>query len=493
MTDHSDILIIGSGMGGASLARAHAPSGLKITILERGDHMKHGPEARDTAQIFGRGLYRMNEEWRDGAGNAFSPGNYYYVGGNTKLYGAALIRYRAEDFEPRAHPGGDTPGWPLAYETLEPWYQQAEEMLEVRGGLGEDPTEPPHSGRYPFPPVPHEPPVADLAERLRRVGLHPSPIPLGIDIEGWLAGGQTGWDSFPGTTPAKKDAESTMLAAALAHDNVRLITNAKVERIAAENGVVTGVTATVEGQPRSFTATRYALAAGAVNSAALLLSSANEAMPEGLANRSDQVGRNFMNHNCSAVLALHPFRKNTSVYQKTLMVNDFYSGARPLGNIQMLGKITGDILASQTKLPRSLIDWITARSFDIYAMSEDLPSPDSRVTVKNGVIHLDWQRSNMAAHEELVTTLKRLLRKAGFPIVLSRPFDRRTPSHQCGTARMGDDPAASVVNTDLRSHDLANLYITDASVLPTSAAVNPSLTIAALSLRAGKKIAEEMA
>jgi choline dehydrogenase-like flavoprotein len=176
------------------------------------------------------------------------------------------------------------------------------------------------------------------------------------------------------------------------------------------------------------------------------------------------------------------------------MFNDYYNsdgqGGLPLGNIQMLGKITGPILASQTHLPGPIAALIANRSFDFYAMSEDLPNPDSRVTVEGDQIRLDWKRSNWAAHEALVARLKAHLKQAGFPVVLSRPFDRRTPSHQCGTARMGNDPSSSVVDTFCRSHDHKNLFIVDASVLPTSAAVNPALTIAALALRAGRHVIE---
>jgi choline dehydrogenase-like flavoprotein len=242
------------------------------------------------------------------------------------------------------------------------------------------------------------------------------------------------------------------------------------------------------------TAPIVVLSAGAVRSAAILLSSVDERYPQGLANRSDQVGRNFMNHNCSAVLALHPLRRNPSVYQKTLLINDFYltggPNGEPLGNIQLLGKITGPILAASSPLPRPVANWIAARSIDLYAMSEDLPNPESRVQVRNGRIVLDWKRSNWQAHLALVDTLKALLRKAGYPLVLSRAFDRRTPSHQCGTARMGADPMTSVVDSFGRSHDHRNLFIVDASILPTSAAVNPALTIAALALRSGQHIIE---
>ena len=190
------------------------------------------------------------------------------------------------------------------------------------------------------------------------------------------------------------------------------------------------------------------LSAGAVNSAVLLLRSANENFPAGLANRSDQVGRNFMNHNCSAVLALHPFRRNDAVYQKTFLINDFYladgPGGAPLGNVQLLGKISGRMLAASASIPAPVAAWIAGHSVDFYAMSEDLPDPESRVRVEGDRIILDWRRSNWEAHAALVARLKSVLRRAGFPIVLARPFDRRTPSHQCGTARMGSDPATSV-------------------------------------------------
>nr|WP_302478449.1 GMC family oxidoreductase [Ruegeria arenilitoris] len=288
------------------------------------------------------------------------------------------------------------------------------------------------------------------------------------------------------------DAENSALAKALQYENVELLTGAQARKlIAAEDGSLMGVE--VEGHGM-LQAPLIVLSAGAVQSAALLLKSANETCPKGLANRSDQVGRNFMNHNCSAVLALHPLRRNRSIYQKTLMFNDYYNsdgnGGPPLGNIQMLGKITGPILASQTKLPGWIAKLIAERSFDFYAMSEDLPNPESRVTVEGGKIRLDWKRSNWEAHKELVARLKSHVRRAGFPVVLSRPFDRRTPSHQCGTARMGKNPTNSVVDIFCRSHDHRNLFVVDASVLPTSAAVNPALTIAALALRTGRHIIE---
>ena len=488
-----DLLIIGSGMGGATLAAALAPTGRRIMMVERGDFLKDTPETRDDKAIFGRGHFRPKEEWLDGKGQPFNPGNYYYVGGNSKFYGAVLLRYRREDFAPLRHMGGTTPGWPMTYDELEPDYQAAEQLFNVRGQIGQDPTEPTHSGTYPFPPVPDEPSMAWVRERLEAVGLHPSSLPLGVDIGAWLARAATPWDAFPNAGSGKMDAE-TALAAALRHPNVTLMTQTRATRLLCDaTGRITAVEVLRQGRSEMIEAETFALAAGAVQSAALLLASADARHPHGIANGSDQVGRNFMNHNASAVLGIHPFRANRSVYQKTFQINDFYlkggPGDTPLGNIQLLGKISGTILKASSPLPTIVANWIAKHSWDFYAMSEDLPDPESRVTLRNGQICLDWRRSNWEAHLLLVKTLKAKLRAAGFPLVLSRPFDRKTPSHQCGTARMGADPARSVVNPFSQAHQHPNLYITDASVLPTSAAVNPALTIAALSLRAARHMA----
>lgn len=487
-----DVIIIGSGMGGATLAAALAPSGRRILILERGERLRPSPQDRDATAIFGDGVFRADEDWLDGTDRPFNPGNYYNVGGNSKFYGAALIRYRKADFDVIEHLGGKTTGWPISYDDLEPDYTAAEQMYAVRGALGEDPTEPAHSDSYPHAAVPDEPEITALRHKLKAAGMHPSSIPLGVEIEGWLAAGRTTWDAYPNTCGAKMDSETCALKVALSYPNVDLRTGCRVTKLLADaDGRIAGVETQSADQSETLSAQIIVVAAGAVQSAVLLLASANDNCPNGLANKSDQVGRNFMNHNCSAVMAFHPLRRNGAIYQKTLMMNDFYlatGGRPPLGNIQMLGKVTGPILGANAKLPNWLANAIAARSFDFYAMSEDLPNPDSRVTLKNNQIKLDWQRSNWDTHLRLVAKLKSVLRKVGFPIVMSRAFDRRTPSHQCGTARMGADPMASVVDKFCRSHDHNNLFIVDASVLPTSAAVNPALTIAALALRAGRHI-----
>lgn len=486
-----DVIIIGSGMGGATLAAALAPSGRQILILERGERLADSPAARDPVAIFGRGHFRPDEMWEDAAGGSFNPGNYYHPGGNSKFYGAVLMRYRAEDFAPLRHIEGTTPGWPFAYSELERYYSAAEALFKVRGTLGEDPTEPEHSAPYPFPPVPDEAEIAVLRRKFIEQGLHPSSLPLGVDIDQWLKGGATTWDAFPNTRGGKMDAETCALARALEYPNVTLRTGARVTKLLADATRVTGVE--VNGTEQ-LSAPLVCLCAGAVVSAALLLASADDARPRGLANRSDQVGRNFMNHNLSAVIGFSPLRRNDTVYEKTIQINDWYltggPGGEPLGNIQMLGRVTGPILAAEGRIPLPLARYIADHSVHMMTMSEDLPKADSRVMWRNGRIVLQWERSNMQAHHLLNQRLKAALKRAGWPVVLIKGFEKRTPSHQCGTLRLGADPGASVVNPDLRAHDLDNLYIVDASVLPTSAAANPSLTVAALALRAGQHIRE---
>jgi len=494
MSDHEtvDVLVIGSGMGGGTFAVGLAPTGAKILILERGERLRDSVDARDPRAIFQRGAFRPHESWLDGDGQAFNPGNYYYVGGNSKLYGAVLLRYRAEDFSPRQYRDGATPGWPFAYDELEPWYTRAEKLYQVRGALGFDATEPGHSEPYPFPEVPDEPAIAVARERMKRVGLHPFPLPLGVDVERWLKGGQTPWDAFPDTGHGKMDAENCSVNVALTHDNVELRTGARVERLVVEpdGRRIAGVEILRNGERRTILAKIVVLSTGAVNSAALLL----RAGERGLADRSDAVGRHFMNHNASAVLAVDPLAINDSVYQKTLGINDFYlddgNGGPALGNIQLLGRVSAPILKSNlTWAPEWALALMTRRTVDWYAMSEDLPNPESRVTVDGAQIRLDWKRSNWSAHEGLVSALKERLRAAGYPIVLSQPFDRRTPSHQCGTVRIGLDGATSPLDPYCRAWDHPNLFVVDASFLPTSAAVNPSLTIAAQALRVAEHIA----
>lgn len=492
----ADLIIIGSGIGGATLASAVAHTGQKILILEKGEKLLPTKESRDDVAIFMRGHFAPTEQWMGSDGTPFVAGNYYALGGNSKFYGAVMYRYREKDFAPRKHMQGEAPGWPLNYQDLAYWYDQAENLFRVRGATGEDPTEPPRSGPYPFPAVPDEPSMRMVRARLKRAGIHAASLPLAIDIDAWLNEGKTGWDAFPNTGKGKIDAESGPLTDALKHPNVTVETGTEVLRLESDESGENVVAAIVRraGKEVRLTARAFAVAAGAVQSAALLLRSANAAHPTGLANGSDQVGRNFMNHNSSAMITIDPRLPNTSVYQKTLSFNDFYDSdpktGFPLGNVQGLGRLTAAVLkANVPALPMPLARLMSRYAFGWFLQSEDLPNPESRVMWKDGRIVMHWERSNMQAHETLIERTREAMKKAGFPLVLVRTFGRKTTSHQCGTARLGNDPKTSVVTTELRSHDVKNLWVTDASVLPTSAAVNPALTVAALTLRAAPGLA----
>ncbi len=489
-----DIVIIGSGMGGATFAAGIKGNGAKVVILERGEHLADIPENRDPRAIFQRGHFRPKEMWLDAAGVPFNPGNYANVGGNTKFYGAVLIRYRREDFAEMQHEEGVSPAWPISYDDFEPWYTAAERLYEVRGDTAGDPTEPPHSAPYPHPPVPDEPAIAEVRRRMARAGLHPFSLPLGVDIERWLKRAATPWDAYPNTDFGKSDAESCGLKSALTDPDITLETGARVTRlIPGESGRIVAVEYEKAGETHRLTPGLVVLSAGAVQSAVLLLASATDAYPTGLANASDQVGRNFMNHNSSAMLAIDPRWRNTSVYQKTIGINDFYlsdgNGGPPLGNVQLLGRVTAPILkANVPRAPEFALKLMADRAVDWYLMSEDLPNPESRVWLKDGRIHLDWRRSNLKPHQRLVHIMRERCKAAGFPIVLSRAFDRRTPSHQCGTIRFGTDPALAPIDTYGRAFQHQNLFVVDASYLPTSAAVNPALSVAAQALRAANHL-----
>ncbi|OMH29440.1 GMC oxidoreductase [Motiliproteus sp. MSK22-1] len=491
-----DIVIVGSGIGGATLLNRLAETGARILLIERGQSLEDSCAARDSKAIFVDEKFRPDEQWLDGNGQCFNPGNYYYVGGNSKFYGAVMLRYREEDFGELAFEEGISPAWPFNYQELAPFYHQAETLYQVRGKEGQDCCEPSGAKGYIGEPVADEPSIARVRDKLAKAGAKPFSLPLALDIDRWMDRAKTPWDAFPDTGTGKMDAESAALNPVLDYPNVTLMTDACVRRFhtGADGKQIQSVELVHSGQVLRISAALFVLSAGAINSAAILLRSRNDKNPEGLANSSGQVGRNFMNHNCTALLALNPFRRNSAVYQKTLGINDFYlsdgSGGGPLGNIQLLGKIDGTMLKANLKAaPQFAMDWVARHSVDWYVMSEDLPNPDSRVMIDSSDrIVLDWRRSNMTAHRKLLKKAKRLMRAAGFPILLSQPFDRRTPSHQCGTVRIGNDPGSAPLDSYCRSYDHKNLFVMDASFLPTSAAVNPALTIAAQALRVAEHI-----
>src|SRR6476620_9980161 len=246
-TDY-DIIIIGSGAGGGTLAGHLAPSGKRILIVERGDWLPREIENWDAGEVFVKNRYVSKDTWYDDRGKAFQPGIHYYVGGQTKFYGAALYRLRKEDFGELRHRDGISPAWPVSYEDFEPYYTKAEELYEVHGNHAEDPTEPRASRAYPFPAVTHEPRIQQLSDDLERAGYHPFHAPCGIRL---LEGDKPNsvcircatCDGFPSLVLGKSDAEVFGVRPALKHPNVTLLTNARATRVTTDDAgtTVTGV------------------------------------------------------------------------------------------------------------------------------------------------------------------------------------------------------------------------------------------------------------
>ncbi len=493
-TESADIVIIGSGAGGGTLARTLAGSGARVLILERGGTLPTEPENWSPAAVFEHHRYKPDEHWEDREGKPFQPGVHYYVGGNTKVYGAALPRLREEDFGSIEHEGGTSPEWPISYSDLEPFYRLAEQWYLVHGKAGVDPTEPWRSSAYPFEPVPTDSYMQTLADAFARQGLHPYPMPLGLDyrIGGRCIRCRT-CDAFPCQVRAKGDAEVCGIEPALQDPDISLWTNTYVTRLLtdATGTIVDEIELVRDGARQTIRAGTVVVAAGAVNSAALLLRSANYAHPHGLGNGSGQVGRNYMVHNMTIMMAAHPEQINPTVVQKTFAINDFYFRGPgfpyPLGNLQPVGKIQGAMLKPVLRMvPDSVLEQIAARSTDWNVMSEDLPDPNNRVSLgSEGRIRITWTPNNQVAHRRLIETAKTMFAEAGYPVVLSRTMGLETNSHQVGTLRFGHDPATSVLDPFSKAHELQNLYVVDGSFFPSSAAVNPALTIMAQAIRVG--------
>jgi choline dehydrogenase-like flavoprotein len=514
--DAYDVIIIGTGAGGGTLARHLAPSGKSILLLERGDWLPRELENWLTEAVFVDNRYVSPETWYDQSGQPFQPGVHYFVGGATKMYGAALYRLRKEDFGELRHHDGISPAWPISYDELEPYYTLAEQHYEVHGARGEDPTEPPTSAPYPFPAVSHEPRIQQLSDDLAAAGYRPFHAPCGIRLNEADMPNSTcircaTCDGFPCLVHAKSDAEVFGVRPALEHQNVTLLTNARVTRLETDDTgkSVSEVIVDRDGAEERFAGAVVVVACGAANTASLLLQSASDKHPNGLANGSDQVGRNYMFHDSTAVLALSR-EENPTAYQKTLGLNDFYFGSDdfeyPLGNVQMVGKSQAAMFRGErpreTKLaPEWTLERMARHAIDFWLSTEDLPKPENRVTVdRDGKLTLSYTETNAEAKQRLYAKVKSMLGQLDMnPDHLIHRFaymKNDIPiagcAHQAGTCRFGTDPASSVFDVNCKAHELDNLYAVDTSIFPSIGAVNPALTAMANSLRVGDHLLERL-
>jgi choline dehydrogenase-like flavoprotein len=517
---HYDVIIIGTGAGGGTLAYALAPSGKRVLLLERGDYVPREKDNWNPRAVNVEAKYNTTEVWRDADGKELHPHTNYYVGGNTKFYGAALFRLRREDFGEIRHHGGISPAWPISYDDLEPYYTQAEQLYQVHGQRGEDPTEPCASASYPYPAVSHEPRIQHLSDDFAKLGLRPFHTPLGVmlneqDRHASRCIRCETCDGFPCLVSAKADAQVCGVDPALQHGNVTLLTNASVSRLdtSPSGRAVTAVQVERNGAAEMYSADVVVVACGAINSAALLLRSANEQHPQGLANSSGVVGRHYMGHINSVLMAISKC-PNPTVFQKSLSVNDFYFGsedwAYPMGHISFVGKLDAETLKAGAPAiaPGFTLELMARHSLDFWLTSEDLPDPENRVTLdREGRIVLAYKPNNEEGHKRLIDKLKRLMQQQtkceihghechvglfARNLFVGQRIPLAGVAHQNGTIRFGHDPLTSALDAHCKAHDVDNLYVVDASFFPSSGAVNPALTIMANALRVGDHLKERL-
>jgi choline dehydrogenase-like flavoprotein len=518
--NHFDVIIVGTGAGGGTLAHKLAPTGKRILLLERGGYVPREKDNWNPRAVNLEGKYQTKEMWHDKDGKELHPHTNYYVGGNTKFYGAALFRLRKEDFGEIRHHGGLSPAWPIRYEDLEPYYTEAERLYHVHGNRGEDPAEPPASAPYPHLAVSHEPRIQQLSDDFVRLGLRPFHTPLGVMLNEKDAHASRcirceTCDGFPCLVGAKSDAQVCAVDPALRHPNVTLRTNSYVERLETNPSgrEISKVIIKNNGTPEEVSADIVVASCGAINSAALLLRSANEKHPNGLANGSDVVGRHYMGHVNSVLMALSKC-PNPTIFQKSLSVNDFYFGSEewtyPMGHISFVGKLDGETLkgGAPALTPGWTLDLMAKHSLDFWLTSEDLPDPNNRVTLDadEGIV-LSYTPNNEEGHKRLIAKLKDLMQQQtkckihGHEChegLFSRNLfiGQRIPlagvAHQVGTVRFGNDPKNSALDVNCKAHDVDNLYVVDGSIFCSSGAVNPALTIMANALRVGDHLLERM-
>lgn len=520
---HYDVIVVGTGAGGGTLVYRLAQTGKKILVLERGPFLPREKQNWDTKTVFNGDRYHNAEIWYDRVGNELHPGMSYFVGGNTKVFGAALFRLREKDFEKFQHKDGFSPEWPLKYRDFEPYYGQAEKLYQVHGQSGEDPTEPFRSEEFPYPAVSHEPRIQEIAEILQSKGLNPYHTPVGIrlnEAQRYLSQciRCNTCDGYPCLVQAKSDADISAVRPVLGRDNVTLLTEAKVLKLHTSpsgreiSGVEVEICDAVSGQTRieRFSGDIVAIACGAVNSAVLLLKSANDRHPNGLANRSDLVGRNFMKHVLGSIIGVSK-KPNPTLFQKTLSINDFYWGEDdyeyPMGQIQTLGKVNPEMLEGNPEVYAPLTPaQVATHSIDWWLTVEDLPDPDNRIRVDGDRIMVDYTENNSESYDRLehrwIEVLKSIecgqaiMPNCSYFVEAGKTYTGRLPldgvGHQVGTCCFGKDPETSVLDLNCRTHDIDNLYVVDGSFFPSSGAVNPTLTIIANALRVGDHLIERM-
>ncbi len=496
-----DVLVVGSGAGGGTLAGELAEAGLAVLLLERGKPLPLVDQNVANIDLFRRRRYHPPEEWIGTDGDPFAPQMVMAPGGNTKIWGGVLERMREREFCHLPMQEGPGPDWELRYADLEPWYDRAEALYRVHGEAGCDATEPPRSCPYPLASRPLEPFQELLRDDLRRQGLHPYRLPLSV--------GESAEDP-------SGDAEGFGLERARRFPGFELRSGAEVLALhgSASGREVRAVEARIDGQRWLFRAHQVVLAAGAVASAVILLRSATERHPRGMANGSDQVGRNLMRPQLTAMLQRSAI-VHSGRYGPGLGLTDFHDGDRnvdyALGVVRGGGGVLQDPLFAESPpvlslvsrlLPDPALEWLADRSVSWWVASAVRPDPQNRVSLRGERVVVNDLPNNREAHDRLVyrwlAVMQQVERDPATTVVQRAPIYPRGEAPQsvmgfaCGTCRLGSDPARSVVTLEGRCHEVANLWIADGSILPGCPSVGPGLTIVANALRIAAAIRVEL-
>lgn len=505
LSDEWDIIIIGTGMGGATVGHALALKGFSVLFLEKGGEITHNDgwiEETNPEKRLAQGWWPkpMSQSRQNGQFDQFYAAIGCGLGGSSIHYGAALERFEQSDFEPLTTVDSGLIKWPVSYEGFLPFYKKAELLYGISHKNVQDA---PRLSEW----------DQSFLHIMQKNGLKPERLNVAINYD-------KDCEECIGKVcqrRCKAEAKTTCLDEALKQPNCDILKHCEVQMLDANQQKINFVVATHQGNNLTLRAKKIILAAGAIHSPQLLLKSKNDFWPNGLANRSDQVGRNLMFHISDMYAVWSPSKLNRqSLQKKSLSIRDFYNiDGHRLGYIQSLGLDAGRghismfmkdtlrklgvhnnfLLSAMTKIPAFIASGILGNA-SLFAVSiEDDPSIHNRISLNptqpNGssftyTISTDIQKRADRLYKIFAKQIKpwRMLR--------IMPKIEINHGHACGTCKFGDDPKTSVLDPDCKSHDIDNLYIVDSSFMPRSGAANPSLTIAANALRVAEKIAKSL-
>jgi choline dehydrogenase-like flavoprotein len=468
-----DAVVIGTGVGGSTFAYGLAQRGLNVAVVEKGDFFK--PVIPDLAPLHNHNF------------------DFPMVGGQTKSFGAAMYRLREIDFRATEMESGVSPAWPISYADLEPYYGRAEVLYKVHGSSVNDSTEPPRSSPWPHAPIPHQGPVRELVERVtQRAGMPVAHIPRAIDYAP-EAGGKCvlcrRCDAYYCPREAKMDAEIAAIRPAVASGRVTMLTNTECLRVltSSDGRKVSGVQLRSAGREFTVNTGIVSVSGGLRATPLLLYRSRTDRHPNGLSNASGALGRYWASHTQAWVFPLSFGIQNKEFHQKTFAINAYYErgpgSTQPMGVIQAAGNIEP---IGMSRRYRYVAEVLLRHSFQTFVMTEALPTKNSGFALADdGVKTIGKPTENTKTFRKLQSLAADMFRAAGYKVFAPKMQDN---FHNVGTARMGHDPADSVVNSDCRSHDIEGLFVVDSTVLPTSGALNSGLTIAAVALRAAERV-----